>query len=136
MRLSIASVRLSTVFAVERLNSNFMLTTHRSFCSNKLVPTCPSHVVPLRSVFYICKTKCIGVGTWKGNPLSFSFIHPSPLLSQQIITLEIPNGFQNVIKHEINKKDETMIIKKGKKNRHSIFKDSKISYELSETYMH
>ena len=40
---------------------------------------------------------------------------PTPLLSQQIITLEIPNGFQNVIKHEINKKDETVIIKKGKK---------------------
>ena len=58
------------------------------------------------------------------------------MLSQQFITLEIPNGFQNVIKHEINKKDETMIIKKGKKNRYSIFKDSKISYELSETYMH
>ena len=28
-----------------------------------------------------------------------------------------------------------MTIKKGKKNRYSIFKDSKISYELSETYM-
>ena len=25
---------------------------------------------------------------------------PSPLLSRQIITLEIPNGFQNVIKHK------------------------------------
>ena len=47
---------------------------------------------------------------------------PSPLLSQQIITLATPNGFQNVIKHKINKKDETMII-----NRCSIFKDSKIS---------
>ena len=47
---------------------------------------------------------------------------PSPLLSQQIITLEIPNGFQNVIKHEINKKDETRILlnqerKKKNKNR-------------------
>ena len=42
---------------------------------------------------------------------------PSSLLSQQIITLEIPNGFQNVY-------------------RYSIFKDSKISYELSETYIH
>ena len=67
---------------------------------------------------------------------------PSPLLSQQIITLEIPNGFQNVIEHKINKKDETIILlnqekkkKKRKKNRWSIFKDSKISYELSETYM-
>ena len=29
-----------------------------------------------------------------------------------------------------------MIIKKEKKNRYSIFKDSKISYELSETYMY
>ena len=29
---------------------------------------------------------------------------PSPLLSQQIITLAIPNCFQNVIKHKINKK--------------------------------
>ena len=29
---------------------------------------------------------------------------PSPLLSQQIISLAIPNGFQNVIKHEIIKK--------------------------------
>ena len=28
---------------------------------------------------------------------------PSPLLSQQTITLAIANGFQNVIKHEINK---------------------------------
>ena len=44
---------------------------------------------------------------------------PYPLLSQQIITLAIPNGFQNVIKNKINKKvnkkDETMIIKKVKK---------------------
>ena len=39
---------------------------------------------------------------------------PFPLLNQQIIALAIPNGFQNVIKHEINRKDETMIIKKGK----------------------
>ena len=29
---------------------------------------------------------------------------PSPFLSQEIITLEIPNDFQNVIKHGINKK--------------------------------
>ena len=42
---------------------------------------------------------------------------PSPLLSQEIITLEIPNDFQNIIKHEINKKDETMTIKKGKKKK-------------------
>ena len=48
---------------------------------------------------------------------------PSPLLSQQIITLEIPNGFQNcyVIKHEINKKAETMTIKKGKKYIYILF---------------
>ena len=35
---------------------------------------------------------------------------PSPLLSQQIITLEIPNGILNVIKHKIDKKGETMIL--------------------------
>ena len=42
---------------------------------------------------------------------------PSTLLSQQIFTLTILNGFQNVIKHKMNKKDETMIIKKWKKKK-------------------
>ena len=60
---------------------------------------------------------------------------PSPLLSQQIITLEIPNGFQNVIKHKTDKKDETMILlnqerkkKKKKKKIDSLF--SKIVNQL------
>ena len=43
---------------------------------------------------------------------------PSLLFSQQIITLEIPNGFQNVIKHKTDKKRwDNDIIKSRKENK-------------------